>query len=483
MAESLTGESRQAVRQVAYLALQRVAQIAADLLYVALIPRAMGPGVFGQFSTVQAISLWFAMLTGLGAISVMTRYVPEFVQRDDMAGLRKLTGSLFTLRLGSGLLGAVIYFAFVRLWLRELDSVALAAVALTVTLRIASGLPFSLLLGLNQAARWGAGELLRRGLMLPLTVAGFAWAGLRGACIALALTEAMVLCLGLWWTRDYMDRPSLPLDRAFLKPYLQFSAVFFTGNLLVMFFHQGGAPLARLVTGDYDEAGYYAVAFGAYQAGAYVLWNLVNGFGPLMTSLRIRGETEQVKAWTERLLRVLAVTGVLAVGLLFSCSGLLVAHALGRGYARVEPLLPLLAVAGLASGPGSVARMLSVSYNLGRLSIHGAAVQLGCFLVLGCVLIPRSGSMGACVAVVAATAVFSLYSTWRVRDTVRYSLNTWLGAVALGVACSPLLWAWNGSGPARYALFVAVYTGAAMALGIARLSEARSLLRAVRRGA
>ena len=53
-------------------------------------------------------------------------------------------------------------------------------------------------------------------------------------------------------------------------------------------------------------------------------------------------------------------------------------------------------------------------------------------------------------------------------------------AVLLGAACSPLLWAWDGYGPLRFALFAAVYAGAAVALGLERLSEVRMLVRALR---
>jgi len=62
----------------------------------------------------------------------------------------------------------------------------------------------------------------------------------------LAVVEGIVLCLGLWWSRGYVDPPSLPLDRPFLKPFLQFSAVFFVSNILIMFFQQGGTPLVRI---------------------------------------------------------------------------------------------------------------------------------------------------------------------------------------------------------------------------------------------
>ena len=87
------------------------------------------------------------------------------------------------------------------------------------------------------------------------------------------------------------------------------------------------------------------------------------------------------------------------------------------------------------------------------------------------------------MAVALATTLFSLYSTWRTQEAVRYPLGEWVGVVLLGAACSPVLWAWNSAGPVRFGLFVAIFTIAAMALGLARLSEGKLLLRAVRRQA
>lgn len=62
-------ESRQTVRHVAVLAVQRVVLTVAGFLFAAVVPRAMGPEVFGQFSTLLASSLWFSLMSGFGAVS------------------------------------------------------------------------------------------------------------------------------------------------------------------------------------------------------------------------------------------------------------------------------------------------------------------------------------------------------------------------------------------------------------------------------
>ena len=177
---------------------------------------------------------------------------------------------------------------------------------------------------------------------------------------------------------------------------------------------------------------------------------------------------------------MLALCGVVTAALLYSSADLLVAGLLGREYEPVGALLPWLAIAGLAAGPGSIARVLAVSFEQGRVSLVGAALQLVCFATFALLLIPRLGSLGGSVAVAAAAAIFSLYNTWQIRSSISYSMRQWAEVVALGAACSPLLWLWDGFGPLRFALFMIVFIAATTALGLVRLSEVRDLWRAMR---
>jgi O-antigen/teichoic acid export membrane protein len=478
--EPLSEESRRTVRQVALLAAQRLVQIAAGALYMALIPRVMGPDTYGRFSTLQSISLWFSMLSGLGAVSMMTRFVPEFLQRDDLPGLRKLCGSLFTLRLGSATAGGLINFVLVPLWLNDLGWLPVALVSATIALRVAAGLPYSLLLGLNLASRWGAAEMLRRVLLFPLTYGGFLAAGLAGACAAPLVVEFLVLLLGLWWTRGYIDPPRLPLDRGFLTPYVAFSAVFFVSNLFIMAFQQGGTPLVRLIAGNYAEAGFYSIAFSAYLAGSATLWKLISGFGALFSSLHLQGRTRELAAWTSRLLTGLALAGVSATALLYTCADLVVARLLGESYRSVAGLLWPLGLAGILAGPATLTRVLTVSFNLGRASNIGAAAQLVGFGLLGWLLIPSHGSLGACWAVVGSSAVYSTYTTARVKKCLDFEVRPWLECVAWGILFSPLVWAWSAPGPVRLAAFLAIYVPALFVRGIVRVADARLVLGALR---
>ena len=81
---------------------QRGLHLAAATLFALVVPRLMGPEVFGRYSLLTSVSMWFAMLSGLGAVSLMTRVVPQFTAAGDIAGLRTLVTSLLVLRAGTG---------------------------------------------------------------------------------------------------------------------------------------------------------------------------------------------------------------------------------------------------------------------------------------------------------------------------------------------------------------------------------------------
>ena len=129
---------------------QRLLHIIAAALFALMVPRLMGPAVFGRYALLTSVSMWFAMLSGLGAVSVMTRAVPPLVMADDMAGLRRLMSSLLALRTVTAVAAASLYFAIIVFLLDESDLVAACFIAGGVFCRTVANVCFSFFLGLNQ---------------------------------------------------------------------------------------------------------------------------------------------------------------------------------------------------------------------------------------------------------------------------------------------------------------------------------------------
>src|SRR5215212_4048435 len=198
-------EAQITVRNVGLLIAQRGANVAGGMLIALIIPRLMGPDIFGRYSLVTSLSMWFVIFSSLSSAQIMSRFIPQMVLAKDTAGIRKFLGNLLAARLSNGLLAAVMYLIFTALWFRELDTVALVFMAISVCVQTSGKLLFAFFLGLNQAARWGMGEILRQWLSLILLVPGFYFGCLRGACLGILLMELLIVLVGIWWAAPYLS--------------------------------------------------------------------------------------------------------------------------------------------------------------------------------------------------------------------------------------------------------------------------------------
>ena len=280
-------ETRTTVRNAGWLLLQRGLHILNGLLFAVLVPRLMGPGNYGRFALVSSLVFGFVLFSNLGTTQIIGRFVPELKFKGNMAGIRKLFSSLLTLCLASGCLAACLYFALTALWLHDFDRFNLLIMSVAVLLLAVNQLIFTFFLGLNQAARWGLGDLLRRWITLLMVVPGFYLAGLTGACCAVLLAELALVVIGLGFAQDYLARPQL--DIRYLTPYLQFGLIFYGSSLLQGAFERSSEALVRLASGSYIEVGYFSLAYAIYQMAALTIFQLTLAFGPLLTMLRAQG--------------------------------------------------------------------------------------------------------------------------------------------------------------------------------------------------
>jgi len=192
-----------------------------------------------------------------------------------------------------------------------LNVVAATLVAGGVLARTIGNLCFSLFLGLNQAARWGLGDLLRRWLTLGITLVVFPLAGLRGACLAFLIANLVVAAYGVVKTSAYVDWSSLDVTRRYLSPYLRIGTYFALGNLLLALVHRSGETLVRLTTNDYVQVGFYGAAYSIYLTGANALWQFGLAFAPHLVALLHHGDGGRVVVLIERLLKSMTIGAAL----------------------------------------------------------------------------------------------------------------------------------------------------------------------------
>lgn len=454
--------ARHTLRNAGLLMGQRGLHVAGAALFAVLVPRLMGPEAFGRYALLTSVSLWFALLSGLGAVSLMTRTLPQFMAANDARGPAKLATNLLVLRAGTGLLAGAAYYLVVALLFGDLDAVAAAFVAAAVCCRSVANLCFALFLGLNQAARWGMGDLLRRWLTLLGVLVGFRADGLRGACLGFLLANVVVLAVGLTLARGYLRWSELDLTRRYLLPFLRVSTSFAAGSLLLSLVQRTGETMVRLSTGDFVQVGYYGAAFGIYITIGHALWQLAIALAPFLISEVHAGRPEVVVRWLERLLTwmvVVACTTLLAVVFV---GGRLVPLVLGQAYEPVTATLIPLIVSLFTVSVASLGRLRALTLDRPGAIAAAAGLELAVFWGMGPLLASRMGSVGGAIAVLAASAVNAGFITWRLRRDLASSPVPAARAALLALVFLPL--AWIGEDGTAVALLLASLAGYAVLL-------------------
>lgn len=469
----MVAQARVTVRNAGWLVALRGVHVLSGVVFAVVVPRLMEPAAYGQYALLNSLSSWFVLLGTLGLAQIMGRFVPPLVLRNDPARLRQFLGDLLNVRLASGTLVAGLFLGFTALWLRDLDAITLLLVAAAVLARGVTFYFFSLFLGLNQAARWGAEQVIRRWILVVLLPLGFILGGLRGACLGLLLTDAAMLAIGLRWSKPYLAWPGWRLNTRALTPYLNFGLIFFGSNLLTTAFQRSGEPLVRLVAGDYAQVGYYGAAFSVYLNGALALAQFTLAFAPLLTALRTQGQTQSLVAWIERLLKLLAALGLLAALSALLLADTLVPLVFGKAYrAMADNLIPL-AFALVPLGLGSLAGVVALATDRPAATLAAAGVQLAVLWSVGIPLTHRFTSLGTCWAVLVASTAYAACLTWRMWDVLRPAIFTYARVVGLGLIFLPL--AAFKSAPITnvllYAVFVAGYGSALLVSRTITLDE------------
>ncbi|MBM4430345.1 MAG: lipopolysaccharide biosynthesis protein [Chloroflexi bacterium] len=478
----MISEAKTTVRNVAWMVMQQGANLLSAALFAAILPRAMGPDAYGRYNLILSLCSTFAVLSALGLTETMARYIPGFAAAGDQDGLQRLFQHMLGLRVVASLLFAVSYLVITTLWLRELDSLLLLLAAGVVLLRASMQAFFGLLLGLNRAARWASRDVMHGWLSLLLVLPGFYLAGLRGALLAVVLTELIVGLVALVWVMPHVPRLRARLNLRYLAPYLAFGLQFYVGHLITNVYASSGQTLLRLVSGDYGQIAQYGAAYRIFTTATMAIYQFTMAFAPWWAALLTQRRTDLLRQWAERLLKWLSVLGTLgAFGALLTAREL-VPLVLGKAYAPAAANVVPLSLALLALAPSRVASLLALTYERPRVEVVAHTVRLLTFWVVGLLLTPRMDSLGACLAVLIAMSMQSVYATWRMRRVVRYSLRMWAKPVGLGALFLPLLWLrgmlWTNL--ALYAAFLFGYIALLFLLRIVSPDEVRAIWQAVR---
>ena len=408
--------------------------------FAIVIPRMMGPEVFGRYALLTSVAMWFAFLSGLGAISVLTRTIPQLMHAGDIGAVRKLATSLVALRGITGVPAALAYTCLITLAFGFDDWPSVLFIALAVWCRPSANITFALFLGLNNAARWGMGDLLRRWLILIFVIVGFPIAGLRGACAGFFAANLIVLGVGFAQASSYLRWRELDLSRQYLRPFIRTGTSFAAGNLLIALVQRSGESIVSVAHGDYAEVGYFGAAYAIYLTFAQVLWQSAIAFAPLLVNQIQGGEIESVKAWLSRILKWMLIVVTFVASAITIVGRDLVPLLLGPAYEPVTSNLVPLSLALFSLSVGGVGRLAVLTLDRPKVLVMSAGLELSIFWTLGLTSAAWGGSFAVCVSAAVASACYATWMTVRIRRELPYPPRAPLSVIARGLVFLPLVW-------------------------------------------
>ena len=466
-------EAQKTVRNVGFLLLQHGSHVLYAILFAALVPRLMGPTTYGQFNLLTSLAMWLVFSGSLGMTQIVGRYVPEFLHRGDREGLLKFVGQMAVTRLIVGLAGGLVYYLITVLWLRDLDWLVLGFMALSVVLNILTISVFALFLGLNQAARWGMRDTLMRWLSLIFILAGLALWGLKGACLGMALTELLLLGVGYWWARPYMEKRYFGLEWGYLSPYFRLGFIFFGSEVIVSTFQFAGSALILFMSANYNEVSFFGLAYQGCTLAAVAFFQLAMAFAPFLALLLARQDSSSFQGWVEQLLKWLGVSGILCfLGALFLADTIL-PLLMGQAFRPVTDNLVLMTISLPFLGVVSMGSVLAMIKDRPGMALEAALLRLAAFLILGVPLVGWWGSLGGSLAFVLAGVAQCGYYLIRLQGLLTFSVRPWCLTLGLAGLFVPLSWL-KSSWLVNLTLGAAAmagYTGTLLILGLISFGE------------
>ncbi len=221
----ITREASVTTKNVSKVYLLRVlAQYPFLVLFVMLIPRTMGPEIYGEYALVISIIAIMTSLTNLGVTEICGRFVREFEVRGESANIKRFSSNLLTLKIAIDLITSVVLLSVLHF--AYCDRFPFTYFILVVAIPLVSDLgtvPYALFFGLNKLGKFSLRDPVNRALILILLFILFHYYGLFGAILSTLLVEGSMAILYFFWTRNYFRIEDFRVVLPFLRPYLRFS--------------------------------------------------------------------------------------------------------------------------------------------------------------------------------------------------------------------------------------------------------------------
>lgn len=461
----MTADAKTMSRDLSLITVNKVIQLIGGALWAVIVPRWMGPEVYGQFTLAMATSLLLWWVGDFGGLEVFGRHIPS-LQEHDPGGAKKLFGQAFLLRLLVGLSLPFVMLGvgpLIAPWLRGWPA---ALVGLAAGLHIISWTSYHLLYARKDMGKWATELSWRLMTQLPLVLLVGRW-GLTAQMAAYTANEVIYLALALWWTRDWFSRATLRPNFTFLRPYLRMGGGFWATNIGLIILFRTGTLLVQILTGESAQVSFFDLSLTVFFLIHTIIDQLIRAFLPTISGFQEDGQRERVGQWLQVVTQWGAALAVAAVIAVQYTADFILPFMLGADFEEAATVLRvmLLSLPALALvGVGAVATAVRQS---ARAKLIAIAAGILAFWLSSVWLVNQGGAVGAAWALTIGLNVYALALFAQVRGDLRLRVRGLLGLLLLGLpflALRPLVAGDLLLAAGASLLAALLYLGAGMAL-------------------
>lgn len=457
------------------------------LVAAIVIPRFLGPEVYGRWSAVMALVSFAAVVVQFSLVWVDLRYVgaPWRTGRIDEA--TEMASTTWSLRLvfGAVIAGVVAGWAYVSPAL-QIGAVLAITIFFLAAARYGFRTHQSLLMAMGLVGRFTAMSLARAILICVAVIGGYALADFLGILLALAIVQAVLFFTSLLLLRRVLPvRPSL-FSWPLLRPHLGYASWTFVGSLCRSAQMWLSIYIVAMLVSSI-EAAFVGVQIQAIAVLSELASSGRNALLPILAQFDADGQHSRMRNWGSMIVRYGIAAGCMSIVVWALLGQELTRWILSDAYAPVYEGVIWMATAHMFLFAALTCNAILNLRGLAKLS----ALNLACYALFtlgGVFWTVQTAGEGVAVRVAivyaAAAGVFSLsaYVTLGVFGNCWLSLRRCL----LLMMPSLLAWpahAWDVSFAWRVVAsvgFTIGYVALALCFGLIRLEEVRSLLQIIR---
>lgn len=464
------------VGQLRPIAAVKIAQIAALVLFAVLVPRLMGPDLYGQFAVILSVFTLWRMSCTIGGRYIFGRYVPKYSASGEPDRIRAVFMHVLGARMLVVLVASPFLFLFLRRVLPEVSDLTLIASTGAFVATMLAGPMYNVYFGLNRLGLAMTSDPLGRFLLMVLLVLVGGTSDLERASVALITAQVCVLLIGLALARKLFRLDRSLFDLPSIVEHVGFGLVVYSANLLLRFPWRLGESALALYGVDSAEIAFFSVAVTATLAFTRILGSVTTVMIPSLGILQSSSDFASRDQSMGVALRYLLVAAFLYIPFVVVAAPPTVMLLLGESFLDVLPHLYVLSAAVIAVPVLRTALAFAVVIGRVRLNLQLGVVAMATFGVVAYTAIPRLGPVGAAVAVAAAIGAASIAGALQIRETgVLREAKLPIQLVLALVSGLPMVF--YGLRPLPAICSAVLFAGASVLLGTVQRAELAILLR------